>query len=448
MQELGLNAYRFSISWSRVLPEGTGRVNEKGLDFYRRLVDALGEAGIEPNATLFHWDLPAALDDRGGWLNRDIAGWFADYARVVFRALDDRVRMWATLNEPWVVTDGGYLHGVLAPGPPQPLRGADRRAQPAARARRRGRRLPRRGKARASASSSTSSPSTRPRTLAEDLAADAAGRRVHEPPVPRPAAARPLSRGARRDLRRGVAGVSRGGPRRDPAADRLPRRQLLHAQRRAGTSPRRGPSAPGRVQQPGLHTEMDWEVYPDGLARDPAVGARAVRQVPALRHRERRGASRTRSRSATVVEDPLRVAYLRDHLLAVAPRDRRRRRRARLLRLVAARQLRVVAGVLEAVRDRPRGLRDAEADGQGERAVLRARSSGRTGRRWRRTAQRDTPARPSPALSGTNGPCASGRRGGPQPPSDGQRAALATGAGSTRTSRAPGAVRPPASAPG
>ena len=67
-------------------------------------------------ATLFHWDLPAALDDRGGWLNPDIADWFADYATVVFRKLDDRVKLWATLNEPWVVTDGGYLHGALAPG--------------------------------------------------------------------------------------------------------------------------------------------------------------------------------------------------------------------------------------------------------------------------------------------------------------------------------------------
>jgi beta-glucosidase len=116
MRELGLNAYRFSISWSRILPEGTGRVNEGGLDFYRRLVDGLLEAGITPNATLYHWDLPAALDDRGGWLNRDIADWFAEYARVMFRALGDRVPMWATLNEPWVVTDGGYLHGALAPG--------------------------------------------------------------------------------------------------------------------------------------------------------------------------------------------------------------------------------------------------------------------------------------------------------------------------------------------
>jgi beta-glucosidase len=116
MRELGLNAYRFSVSWSRVLPSGRGRVNEKGLDFYRRLVDGLLANGIQPLVTLYHWDLPADLDDRGGWLNPDIEGWFADYARVMFRALDDRVEMWATLNEPWVVTDGGYLHGALAPG--------------------------------------------------------------------------------------------------------------------------------------------------------------------------------------------------------------------------------------------------------------------------------------------------------------------------------------------
>ena len=116
MRELGLKAYRFSISWSRVFPEGKGRVNEKGLDFYRRLVDALRAANIQPLITLFHWDLPAALDDRGGWLNHNIARWFADYASVVYRALDDRQPIWATLNEPWVVTDGGYLHGPLAPG--------------------------------------------------------------------------------------------------------------------------------------------------------------------------------------------------------------------------------------------------------------------------------------------------------------------------------------------
>ncbi len=116
MRELGLNAYRFSVSWSRVLPGGRGAVNAAGLDFYERLVDTLLEQGIEPMVTLFHWDLPAALDDLGGWLNPDIAGWFADYATVLFRKLDDRVKLWSTLNEPWVVTDGGYLHGALAPG--------------------------------------------------------------------------------------------------------------------------------------------------------------------------------------------------------------------------------------------------------------------------------------------------------------------------------------------
>lgn len=116
MADLGLNSYRFSVSWSRVLPAGRGQVNARGLDFYRRLVDALLAAGIKPLISLYHWDLPAALDDLGGWLNRDCAAWFADYAQVLYHALDDRVEMWTTLNEPWVVMDGGYLHGVLAPG--------------------------------------------------------------------------------------------------------------------------------------------------------------------------------------------------------------------------------------------------------------------------------------------------------------------------------------------
>ena len=116
MRDLGLKAYRFSVSWSRVLPDGTGRVNPAGLDFYSRLVDELLANDIEPLLTLYHWDLPAALDDRGGWLNRDCADWFAEYGSVLYRALDGRVKKWVTLNEPWVITDGGYLHGALAPG--------------------------------------------------------------------------------------------------------------------------------------------------------------------------------------------------------------------------------------------------------------------------------------------------------------------------------------------
>lgn len=116
MKQMGMQGYRFSINWGRIMPAGRGPVNEKGIAFYDKLVDTLLEHGIMPNATLFHWDLPAALDDQGGWLNRDIADWFADYATVMFKRLDDRVKLWATLNEPWVVTDGGYLHGALAPG--------------------------------------------------------------------------------------------------------------------------------------------------------------------------------------------------------------------------------------------------------------------------------------------------------------------------------------------
>jgi len=116
MAEMGVGAYRFSIGWPRVMPEGAGRVNRKGLGFYDRLVDTLLAHDIVPMATLYHWDLPEALDSCGGWLHPDIAEWFADYARTCFDKLDDRVQFWATINEPWVIADGGYLHGALAPG--------------------------------------------------------------------------------------------------------------------------------------------------------------------------------------------------------------------------------------------------------------------------------------------------------------------------------------------
>jgi beta-glucosidase len=116
MRELGIRAYRFSISWPRVLPEGTGRVNQPGLGFYSRLVDTLLQHDIRPMATLFHWDLPAALDDRGGWTNPQSADWFTEYAELMYRALGDRVPMWATLNEPWVVVNEGFVAGRHAPG--------------------------------------------------------------------------------------------------------------------------------------------------------------------------------------------------------------------------------------------------------------------------------------------------------------------------------------------
>jgi beta-glucosidase len=116
MRDLGIRAYRFSIGWSRVLPNGTGKPNQPGIDFYNRLVDTLLENGIQPMATLYHWDLPQAIEDLGGWANTESADWFAEYAALMYRTLDDRIPLWATLNEPWVVVNEGYVEGRHAPG--------------------------------------------------------------------------------------------------------------------------------------------------------------------------------------------------------------------------------------------------------------------------------------------------------------------------------------------
>lgn len=114
-KELGFDSFRFSFSWSRILPEGTGAVNQKGLDFYKRTVDEMLRLGLTPNATLYHWDLPQVLDDRGGFLNRDIAEWFGDYAAVLFKEFGDVIPLWSTFNEP-IATYVGYAHGWFAPG--------------------------------------------------------------------------------------------------------------------------------------------------------------------------------------------------------------------------------------------------------------------------------------------------------------------------------------------
>ncbi len=123
MGRLGLDAYRFSVSWPRILPEGTGSVNQKGLDFYDRLTDELCKAGIRPFATLFHWDYPAFLfKQTGGFLSRKSAHYFADYAEIVVKKLGDRVKDWITLNEPWINTIFGYMFGYHAPGLHRPLK--------------------------------------------------------------------------------------------------------------------------------------------------------------------------------------------------------------------------------------------------------------------------------------------------------------------------------------
>ena len=114
--ELGVRAYRFSVAWPRVIPAGTGPTNQAGLDFYRRLVDGLRARDIEPTLTLYHWDLPQPLEDRGGWVNRDTAEAYAHYVEVVARALGDGVERWITLNEPWCSSWLGYGSGHHAPG--------------------------------------------------------------------------------------------------------------------------------------------------------------------------------------------------------------------------------------------------------------------------------------------------------------------------------------------
>ncbi|MDD5674211.1 MAG: family 1 glycosylhydrolase, partial [Chitinivibrionales bacterium] len=116
MADLGLNAYRFSLSWPRIMPDGRGAMNQAGIDFYKKLIDGLLEKNIEPLVTMHHWDLPQRIHDAGGWLNRRSTDWFADFAQLVVRQLGDKVRYWITLNEPGVIAYCGYGCGAHAPG--------------------------------------------------------------------------------------------------------------------------------------------------------------------------------------------------------------------------------------------------------------------------------------------------------------------------------------------
>src|ERR1700732_1833419 len=116
LKRLNQKSYRFSTSWARIQPNGTGAVNQKGIDYYSRLTDALLEAGIRPFCTIYHWDLPQGLEDRGGWPNRDLAGFFADYAGILAKNLGDRITTWAPFNMPWSFTYLGYGVGVFPPG--------------------------------------------------------------------------------------------------------------------------------------------------------------------------------------------------------------------------------------------------------------------------------------------------------------------------------------------
>jgi beta-glucosidase len=317
MAALGLNAYRFSISWSRVLPQGTGAVNPAGLDFYRRLVDELRAASIEPMATLFHWDLPAALEDRGGWLNPESPRWFADYARRCFEALDGRVRLWSTLNEPWVVTDGGYLHGVLAPGHSSPFeaaRAAHHLLAAHAAAVSVYREIGRHRIGLVINVEPKHPASGRPEDVAAARRADAYMNRHF---------ADPAILGRYPDELAEIYGDGWPGyGEAQAAALRAPIDFLglnYYTRGVVRHSPDAYPTGAVKVRQAAsTYMTTDWEVYPDGL-RDTLLWLHERYGALPLYVTENGAAFYDPPRAEDgAIDDPLRVAYLRDHLRAVA----------------------------------------------------------------------------------------------------------------------------------
>lgn len=316
MAHLGLKAYRFSISWSRVLPDGRGHVNAPGLDFYDRLVDRLLERGIEPFATLYHWDLPAALDDRGGWLNPDIAGWFAEYAGIVYRKLDGRVKHWTTLNEPWVVADGGYLRGALAPGHRNRFEApvATHNLMRAHGAAVKAYRVEGRHKVGLVVNLEPKyAASQAPEDLAACARADAYMNRQYldpamlgrYPPEMREMFGNAWPDWPARDFELirqkidfiGVNYYTRSVTRNDVSA--WPQRAVTVRQPRA------------------TYSDTDWEVYPQGLVDTLAWIKRSYGDIPMYITENGAAFYDPPTAGSGCIDDPLRVAYLRDHLRAV-----------------------------------------------------------------------------------------------------------------------------------
>jgi beta-glucosidase len=318
MRELGLQSYRFSISWSRVLPEGRGAVNQRGVDFYSSLIDELLDHGIQPNVTLFHWDLPLALDDRGGWLNRDIAGWFGDYAVLMYQTFGDRVPMWATLNEPWVVMDGGYMHGVHAPGH-RDWRAAPVVAHNLLRAHATGVQAFR---AEASTGSIGVVVNLEPKYPASESPADLAAVARADAYMNRHFLD-PIFLGSYPDELYDIYGNAWPD---HPAADLALMREPIdflgiNYYKRSVTrdDPSALPVREGSVPQPQhVHTELGWEVYPPALTRTLLWVHERYGNLPL--YITENGAAFADPEHAVddVVNDPQRIAYLRDHLQAAA----------------------------------------------------------------------------------------------------------------------------------
>src|SRR5262245_53941457 len=314
MKELNLKAYRFSVASGRVMPQGTGRINEKGLDFYKRLVDALNRAGIEPCATLFHWDLPAALDDRGGWQNRDSSDWFAEFATVVVKALDGGVRLWATLNEPWVVSDGGYLHGVLAPGhrslfePPivsHNLLRAHGAGVAAYRA--------------VGKHAIGLVVNLEPKHAATDSSEDRAAARRSDAYMNRQFLDPVFLGRYPEELPEMWGPAWPDFPGTDFAAIKQPIDFLgvnYYTRGVMRNEPKALPERAARVRQEGPHTEMGWEVYPEGLHETLISVRERYGAIPLYVTENGAAFADEAPGSGGDVDDPLRVEYLREHLRA------------------------------------------------------------------------------------------------------------------------------------
>jgi beta-glucosidase len=314
MKALGLDAFRFSIAWPRVIPGGRGEVNQAGLDFYDRFVDELLESGVEPFATLYHWDLPQALEDRGGWTARETVEAFAEYTAAVVARLGDRVRRWITVNEPWVIAWLGYGLALHAPG-----RASDADAVAAGHhvllAHGRAAEVLRREAPEAQVGVTVDLIPMHPATSSEaDVEAacveDVTRNRWFLDPILRgeypPAAPEHLSSllpvGAPADMATIAQPI-------DFLGVNYYRRHIVRA------DPDNG--APVVVApQGGEFTSMGWEVYPDAL-HELLVRLRDEYHVPPLYITEN-GAAFADRRSNGHVDDPQRSAYIESHLDAVA----------------------------------------------------------------------------------------------------------------------------------
>jgi beta-glucosidase len=315
MRALGIGAFRLSVAWPRVLPEGRGRVNQAGLDFYDRLVDELLANGVDPYVTLYHWDLPQVLEDRGGWPARDTVDAFTEFTEVVVSRLGDRVRHWITQNEPWVVSWLGYGLGVHAPG-----RQSERDALAAGHhvllAHGRAAEVLRREASGSEVGITIDLVPTYPLSDAEaDVEAarhsDGFRNRWFLDPV--------LGHGYPEDMLERYAEMLptvHDGDMETIAAplDFLGVNYYTRSVVRARGA---GDTAPTPVETVGAeHTEMGWEVYPGGLY-ELLVGLHARYELPDLYITEN-GAAFPDARDNGSVPDPRRISYLQGHLDALA----------------------------------------------------------------------------------------------------------------------------------